>query len=142
MELRQVTPRYFVSPQISVEDVSTLAEAGITHVICNRPDTEVPVSHQAEAIGAAAKSAGLAFTLNPLTHDTMTPDRQAKQRGALENTDGKVLAYCASGTRSTVVWCLGYAADMGADAVLQSATGAGYDLAALRPRLETTSESS
>lgn len=138
MELRQVTPRYFVSAQISAEDVPTLAAAGFTHVICNRPDSEVPMSHQAEAIGEAARAAGLAFVINPLTHDTMTAERQATQRSTLDNAEGKVLAYCASGTRSTVVWCLGHAADLGADAVLQAASLAGYDLAALRPRLEAT----
>ncbi|WP_372885268.1 TIGR01244 family sulfur transferase [Shimia sp.] len=139
MELRQVTPRYFVSPQISAADVPTLAEAGFTHVICNRPDAEVPPTHQAEAIGAAVRAAGLAFVVNPLTHDTMTAERQAEQRRALDLEDSKVLAYCASGTRSTVIWCLGHAADLGAETVLQAAAAAGYDLAALRPRLDAVS---
>lgn len=136
MELRQVTPRYYVSPQIAAQDVQSLAEAGFTHVICNRPDNEVPLSHQADAIGAAVKNAGLAFTDNPLTHSTMTPDRQGLQRQALESTEGKVLAYCASGTRSTVVWCLAHAENLGTDGVLSAAAEAGYDLAGLRPVLE------
>ena len=136
MELRQVTPRYFVSPQIAVEDVQTLAQGGFTHVICNRPDAEVPPSHQADAIGAAVEAAGMTFVVNPLTHDTMTPDRIALQRATLEGTTGNVLAYCASGTRSTVAWSLGHAADLGADTVLAAAAEAGYDLGALRPRLE------
>ena len=80
MELRQVTPRYFVSPQISPEDVATLKDAGFTHVICNRPDEEIPASHHADVIGAAAEAAGLIFVVNPLTHQTMTPDRMALQR--------------------------------------------------------------
>ena len=136
MLLRQVTPRYFVSPQISPEDAATLADAGFIHVICNRPDPEVPPSHQAAAIGAAVEAAGLTFVVNPLTHDTMTPDRAALQRDTLETSEGKVLAYCASGTRSTVVWTLGHVTDLGTDGVLQAAAEAGYDLSALRPRLE------
>ena len=136
MQLRQVTPRYFVSPQISVEDVPALAEAGFSHVICNRPDTEVPASHQAAAIGAAVEAAGMTFVVNPLTHGTMTPDRTGLQRDTLETAEGKVLAYCASGTRSTVAWTLAHAGDLGAEGVLKSAAEAGYDLAALRPRLQ------
>lgn len=136
MQLRQVTPRYFVSPQISAEDVPALAEAGFTHVICNRPDVEVPPSHQAAAIGAAVEAAGMTFLVNPLTHDTMTPDRTTLQRETLETAEGKVLAYCASGTRSTVAWTLSHAGDLGADGVLQAAAEAGYDLGALRPRLQ------
>ena len=136
MQLRQVTPRYFVSPQISAEDVPALAEAGFTHVICNRPDVEVPPSHQAAAIGAAVEAAGMTFLVNPLTHDTMTPDRTTLQRETLEAAEGKVLAYCASGTRSTVAWTLAHAGDLGTDNVLQAAAEAGYDLGALRPRLQ------
>lgn len=142
MQLRQVTPRYFVSPQISAEDVAGLAEAGFTHVICNRPDSEVPPSHQASAIGAAVQAAGLEFVVNPLTHDTMTPDRMGLQKDTLEAAGGKVLAYCASGTRSTVAWSLGHAAELGVDSVLSSAAAAGYDLAGLRPTLQALTSTS
>lgn len=136
MQIRQITPRYFVSPQISAEDVATLVKAGFSHVICNRPDVEVPASHQADAIKAAVEVAGLEFVINPLTHDTMTPDRLDLQRATLEAASGKVLAYCASGTRSTVAWSLGHAPDLGVDSVLAAATKAGYDLTGLRPTLQ------
>lgn len=136
MQLRQVTPRYFVSPQISPEDLAGLVEAGFSHVICNRPDAEVPASHQADAVAAAAKAAGVEFVVNPLTHDTMTPDRLSLQRDTLEAANGKVLAYCASGTRSTVAWSLAHATDMATDEILNAATAAGYDLAGLRPTLD------
>ena len=55
MDIRQITPRYSVSPQISVEDVPAIKAAGITTVICNRPDAEVPPSHQAEALRKAVE---------------------------------------------------------------------------------------
>lgn len=136
MELRQITPRYFVSPQIAAEDVPALKQAGFTLVICNRPDVEVPRSHQAAAIGAAVQAAGLDFIIRPLTHDTMTSENLSAQRAALEASEGKVLAYCASGTRSTVAWSLGHADSLSADEILESAAKGGYDLQALRPRLE------
>jgi uncharacterized protein (TIGR01244 family) len=136
MELRQITPRYFVSPQIAVEDVPALSEAGITLVICNRPDAEIPPSHQADAIGAAVKAAGIDFLVLPLTHDTMTPENLSTQRAALETCDGKVLAYCASGTRSTVAWSLGQADTLPVDDILGAARNGGYELEQLRPRLE------
>ena len=68
MDPRTLTPRYSVSPQISVEDIPAIAEAGFTAVICNRPDSEVPPSHQADAIGAAVRAAGLDFDVLPSTH--------------------------------------------------------------------------
>lgn len=136
MDIREITPRYSVSPQISVEDIPAIVAAGFTCVICNRPDVEIPPSHHAEVIGIAAKDAGLDFVINPLTHDAMTQDRMSLQRETLEGSAGKVLAYCASGTRSTVAWMLGHAADISADDLLDAAARGGYQLEALRPQLE------
>lgn len=136
MDIREITPRYYVSPQIAAEDLSALKADGFTCVICNRPDEEIPASHHAVKLEQAAKEAGLAFVINPLTHDTMTDDRLALQRASLEGAEGKVLAYCASGTRSTVAWVLGHADCMDADTLLQSAAQGGYHLDALRGRLE------
>jgi uncharacterized protein (TIGR01244 family) len=136
MDARSITPRYFVSPQISAEDVPAIAEAGFTRVICNRPDAEVPPSHQAEAIRAAVEAAGLEFRELPLTHQTMTPENVALQRDLAESCEGPVLAYCASGTRCSVVWALGHAGELGADSVLSQTSAAGYQLDGLRPALE------
>jgi len=140
MDMRQVTERYFVSPQISAEDVAAAKAAGITAIICNRPDAEVPPSHQAEAIAAAAAEAGLAFHALPLTHQTMTPENIARQQELAAGADGMVLAYCASGTRSTVVWALGQAGAQPVDDILRSAAAAGYDLAGLRPTLDALAQ--
>lgn len=109
MDLRELTPRYFVSPQISAEDVPAIVAAGITTVLCNRPDTEVSPSFQAATVRAAVEKAGLQFEELPLTHQTMTPENVARQRQVIEQAGGPVLAYCASGTRSSVVWALGQA---------------------------------
>lgn len=136
MDPRCITPRYFVSPQIAAEDLQALAEAGFKAVICNRPDAEVPPSHQADAIRIAAEAAGLRFESLPLTHQTMTAENIAKQRELAEICEGPVLAYCASGTRCSVVWALGQASDMTPDAILSKTAAAGYQLDNLRPTLE------
>lgn len=140
MDIRALTPHYSVSPQISVEDIPAIAEAGIALVICNRPDTEVPLSHQADAIGAAARAAGLRFETLPLTHQTMTPENVARQRELIDSTEGPVLAYCASGTRCSVVWALGQAKTQSADDILARTAAAGYQLDGLRPTLELFSQ--
>ena len=134
MDMRQITPTYSVSPQISPQDAQAIKDAGFVRVICNRPDSEVPPSHQAEAVGAAMKAVGLEFEVLPLTHQTMTPDNVARQ-AELAATDGPVLAYCASGTRCTVVWALSQATLQSPDAIIDAAAQAGYDLAGMRPTL-------
>ncbi len=140
MELRPLSPRYSVSPQISVEDIPALVEAGIALVICNRPDQEVPDSHKAEVIGAAARAAGLRFEVLALTHQTMTPENVARQRALIDAARGPVLAYCASGTRCSVVWALGQVKNRPVDDILASTTAAGYALDGLRPTLEQLSQ--
>ena len=134
--MRQITATYFVSPQIEVDDLPTIAAAGIKTVICNRPDEEVPPSHQAAALKAAVEAAGLKFVLMPVTHTTMTSDLVAAQHAAIADNEGPVLAYCASGTRSSIVWALGVVGEMSVDDILAATQAAGYDLGGMRPTLE------
>ncbi|TCS67211.1 TIGR01244 family sulfur transferase [Primorskyibacter sedentarius] len=142
MDIRQITPRYHVSPQISAEDAQALADAGIARVICNRPDAEVPPSHQAQAIEAAIRAAGMDFAVLPLTHQTMTPENIAAQAELVESAGGPVLAYCASGTRCSVIWALGQAGKLPVDEILATTQRAGYALDGLRPTLEALSAQS
>ncbi|GGX55313.1 TIGR01244 family protein [Tateyamaria omphalii] len=136
MDIRQITPTYFVAPQLDPADLPDIAAAGIKTVICNRPDGEVPPALQADAIEAATLAAGLAFHRLPLTHQTMNAENVAQHMALTEDTQTPVLAYCASGTRSTVVWCLGQAGRVPTDDILRTARDGGYDLDGLRPTLD------
>ena len=138
MDIRQITDTYYVSPQISADDAAEIAAAGFTRVICNRPDEENPPSHQSETISAAMQAAGLEFEFLPLTHKTMTPDNIARQQELSAIGDGKVLAYCASGTRCSVAWALSQAGKMPAVEILATTARAGYALDALAPRLDVS----
>lgn len=136
MDIREITPRYSVSPQIDPMDLAAIKAAGFTKVICNRPDVENPPSHQSEAMAKAAEAAGIDFFVLPLTHQTMTPENIAAQMQAVESAEGPVLAYCASGTRCSVIWSLGQMGKMPVDEILTTTMRAGYDLSGLRTRLE------
>lgn len=136
MDIRPLTPRHAVSPQITPEDLPAIKAAGFATVICNRPDAENPPGLQAEAMRAAASAAGLEFHVLELTHQTMTPDNIARQRDLIDNAPGPVLAYCASGTRCSVAWSLGQAGRMPVDDILHATAQAGYQLEQLRPALE------
>ncbi|MCR9067242.1 MAG: TIGR01244 family sulfur transferase [Rhodobacteraceae bacterium] len=135
MDLRPVTDDYIAAPQLDPGDFAALAQQGVTTVIDNRPDTEVPPSHQAAAMQAAAEAAGLTFVYNPVVHTALTEAHIEEQADAIAASDGKVVAYCASGTRSTIVWALGAAGEMDPDDIIARAKGAGYDLAHLAPEL-------
>ena len=136
MDIRTLTPRYSVTPQIEPSEVAAIAEAGFAAIICNRPDSENPAPLQASALEDAAKAAGLAFHVLPLTHQTMTAENVAKQAALLEESSGPVLAYCASGTRCSVIWALSQAGTLPTDEILNTTARAGYTLDQLRPQLE------
>lgn len=140
MDIREITPEFSVAPQISPDEMPDLVAAGFRRVLCNRPDAEVPLSHQAATMEAAAKEAGLEFFSCPLTHLTMTPDVIAQNHELIAGCDGPVLAYCASGTRSTIAWALAAVKHTPVDEVVSAARSAGYELGNLRPTLEAAAK--
>lgn len=137
MDIRQITEKFFAAPQISPQDMPALAAEGFLRVLCNRPDAEVPPSHQSAAMEMAATDAGLEFFVVPLTHQSMTPDIIAQNKAIIEGCEGKVLAYCASGTRTTIAWALGSAGELDADDIISAARSGGYELEGMRPALQT-----
>lgn len=141
MDIRSLTDRYAVSPQIGPEDMEAIAAAGFRTVICNRPDAEVPPSHHAAAMGEAAAAAGLAFVDNPFDHRAFSPDLVTRQGEAIETGGDKVLAYCASGNRSTILWAMDRArrGEGSAEDLVGIAARAGYDLRGLLPQLAALS---
>lgn len=136
MDLRPLVDGYTVAPQLEPGDMAALAEQGITTVICNRPDAEVPPPLQAAAIQAAAEAAGLTFVYNPIVGGAMTEDNVEEQAEAIAASEGPVVAYCASGNRSSQAWAFGVAGEIDIDTIVAAGDRYGYPLAALRPHLE------
>lgn len=101
MQYRQITEDYAVSPQISVDDVKLIKEAGFKSVICNRPDGEDAGQPGADEIRQAVEAAGLVFRWVPVISGQMTPQDVEQQAAALDELPAPVFAYCRSGTRCT-----------------------------------------
>lgn len=136
MEIRHLTDTYAVSPQIEPEDMAAIAAAGFAVVIDNRPDAEIPPEWQAGAMQAAAAAAGLAFVVNPVIGGALTMGNVQAQGEAIAATPGPVLAYCASGNRSSVVWALSQAGTRPVDELIGLPARHGYQLDHLRPQIE------
>ncbi len=137
MDLRAITDSYSVAPQLEPADMATLAASGVTTVICNRPDGENPPPLQAAEMQAAAEAAGLAFVFNPVVGGQLTMDNVDEQRDAIDGAEGPVVAYCASGNRSTVVWALGMAGSLPTDEIIARGEKWGYQLQWLRAQIDT-----
>ncbi|MDG1935797.1 MAG: TIGR01244 family sulfur transferase [Paracoccaceae bacterium] len=135
MNRERLTDSYFVAPQIEVEDIKKIADAGFVKIICNRPDEEVPSDLHSHVMKMAADAVGIEFEILPLTHFTMNPENITKQFEMVAQANGPVLAYCASGTRCTIIWALSEAGKTEADDIIRTAMKAGYDIEAMRPAL-------
>ena len=141
MDIRQLTDDYAVSPQISPEDVAAIRDAGFTTVIDNRPDGEIPPELQTEALRRAVEAVGLAFVVNPVIGGAITMDNVTAQGAAVAASTGPVLAYCASGNRSSIVWALSEAGKRPTDELILLTQRWGYNLEPLRPQIEALAAS-
>ena len=131
MELKRINDDISVSPQISLDDMPAVKAAGFTTVINNRPDGESPDQPSSDTMKAAAEAAGLAYHFIPLGRDGVSPKMVEETEAALEGSDGPVLAFCRSGTRSTTLWALSQAGKMPAQEIVSAAAHAGYDMSHL-----------
>ncbi len=137
MDIRPLTPDYAVSPQIEPGDIAAIKSAGFTSVIDNRPDGEVPPHLHTNAMRAAVEAAGLTFVANPVIGGQLTLQNVEAQAAAIAEAAGPVLAYCASGNRSSVVWALANAGQMPTDDLIGLPARHGYALESLRPQIES-----
>ncbi len=138
---RQLTDTLYVAPQISVDQVATAKALGVTMIINNRPDDEEPGQVNGAAIEAAAAAAGIGYAAVPVSHGGFAPWQLDGMASAIEQAgEGKILAYCRSGTRSTLLWALtrARAGDDG-DVLAAQAEAAGYDLSPVRQIMDTLS---
>lgn len=136
LDIRALTPAYAVSPQISVEDLPAIKAAGYTTLINNRPDGEIPANLHTATMRAAAEALGLTFVVNPVIGGGLTMDNVTAQGAAIAAAKGPVLAYCASGNRSSVVWALSQAGKMPTNDLISIPARFGYQLDHLRPQIE------
>ncbi len=134
---RSVTNDLMVSPQIGLDAVAEAKALGVTLIINNRPEGESEDQVPGADIEAAAQAAGLKYVAIPITHSGFSQPQVEAMVAALQGTEGKVLAYCRSGTRSTLLWALAESAQGGdPDSLTNMAAKAGYDVSPVRPLMD------
>ena len=136
LDIKKINDRVSVAGQIQPEDVQAIKQAGFVSIINNRPDGESPDQPSSAQIAEAARTAGLAYYDIPMGREGVTADMVAATQKVLEESDGPVFAFCRSGTRSTTLWALSQAGKDNADAIIDSAAQAGYDMSHLAAHLD------
>ncbi|MDO4878553.1 MAG: TIGR01244 family sulfur transferase [Neisseria sp.] len=127
----------YVAPQLTRADVAGLAALGIGAVICNRPDGEEDGQPTFAQVSLWLKEAGISECRHqPVTARSIGGRDVAEFESLLALSDRPVLAFCRTGTRSSLLWAFARIRQ-GRDAagVLAAAKAAGVDLSDFAPRL-------
>ncbi len=127
----------FVAGQIDSDDLHAAAAQGIKLIINNRPDNEDAGQPEGKELERLTKAMGMRYKAIPVTHAGFSQLQIDEMVIALSRAEGPVLAFCRSGTRSTLLWALAQAKLSVAPAELEAkAAAAGYDLAPIRAMLD------
>ncbi len=126
---RQIDEHTLVSGQIAPEQVDELKRHGVTMIVNNRPDDEDQGQPPSAAIEDAARAAGIDYRHIPIARGMGPSDVEAMGEAMRECGEGKMLAFCRSGTRSTYAWAIARSRD-GAptEEIERCAANAGVDL--------------
>lgn len=126
----------WVAGQIAPEEVAGLARQGVTTIVNNRPDGEEMGQPSGTEIGEAAREAGIGYLHLPIAGG-FSADQVDAMAVATEQP-GRMLAFCKSGTRSTLLWALARARTGDDPQELAArALAAGYDLTPIARYLQS-----
>ncbi|MCK0150078.1 bifunctional protein tyrosine phosphatase family protein/NAD(P)/FAD-dependent oxidoreductase [Marivita sp. S6314] len=135
MDLKKITTKFAVSPQITPGDLPALKIAGYRAIICNRPDGEGADQPVFEEIEAAAKAVGIEVRYVPV-QSGMVKDADVEAFGAaLAELQRPVLAYCRTGTRSATLWSFHESKKRPMPEILAATKAAGFDMNGVARRI-------
>ena len=137
-----LAPDFAVHAQLEPEDLAQVAAMGFKTVINNRPDGEAAGQPRSADLARAAAAQGLNYVEIPVAFPELTDAQLAEMADAMQG-EAPTLAFCRTGTRSTILRTIVLArAGAPLDELLQTALEQGYDLrpqAALIQRLSQSS---
>lgn len=133
-QLKTIVPgRFAVCGQPRPEQIADLAQQGYKTLIGNRPDREGADQPNAAQIESAAQQAGMDYIYMPVSLDSICrADVQAFHQ-ALTSKPEPIVAHCASGRRSFVLWAASQVLFEGAsvDDMAQKGQALGIDASSL-----------
>ncbi|WP_189371312.1 bifunctional protein tyrosine phosphatase family protein/NAD(P)/FAD-dependent oxidoreductase [Tateyamaria omphalii] len=135
MDIRKITDKTSVSPQITAQDIAAIKDAGFRAIICNRPDGEGADQPSFEEIEVAANAAGIKARYVPVQTGLVKDEDVTGFGAALDDLPRPVLAYCRTGTRSATLWSFYESAKRPMSDILAATKTAGYDMNGVARRI-------
>ena len=138
MSISKLADNLYISPQLTPIDITEAQKLGIQSVICNRPDNEEAEQLLFSNIQTWLNAAGITHSHHqPVVTPTITLEDVQHFQKLFANSPKPVLAYCRTGTRSTLLWAY-YQVQNGVplEQVVTAAQQAGIHLDNFLPRLQ------
>ena len=127
--IRQLDDITMVSGQLTPDQIADLKAHGVTLLVNNRPDNEDAGQPLSADMEAAARAAGMEYRHIPIRYGIGPSDVEAMRDAMHAAGEGKLLAFCRSGNRSTLAWAVARAEDGAEPGELhQAAEAAGFNL--------------
>lgn len=104
LTITKLDEKLSVAGQISIDDLSGIAESGYKSIICNRPDYEGGSTQpNSEDLESFAKSLGIVFVYLPVRVGSISAEHGEKFKELVATLPGPTLAFCGSGARATAL---------------------------------------
>ncbi len=121
---------------MQAKDIAQLKQEKFECVLCNRPDNEEQDQPSVEMIKSECLANGIEFLHLPISPGDFNLEVIMETEKVLK-TAKKTLAYCRTGTRSTMLWAFAKTKDLEVDEVLKITDHSGYNFQHLKELLET-----
>jgi uncharacterized protein (TIGR01244 family) len=102
-QITRHTPDFATAAQVKVEDIEEIAALGFKTLINNRPDGESPDQPSSAQLEDAAQKFGLHYIYQPIVRSQVAAEA-ATFASHMAVAPKPVLAFCRSGTRSTMLF--------------------------------------
>ncbi len=135
LQFHKLSDDISVCMQVFPKQLDFITGAGFKTIINNRPDMEKPGQPFAGDIEKLAQAVGLSYAHIPMQPGQLSRDLIDATVKAFDELPKPILAHCASGLRSAMLWCFANVKDMGVDGVISAAANAGMDVEKIRPAL-------
>ncbi|MDD7910936.1 MULTISPECIES: bifunctional protein tyrosine phosphatase family protein/NAD(P)/FAD-dependent oxidoreductase [Pseudovibrio] len=135
MDVKTISAKLSVSPQITASDVQKIADLGFRSIICNRPDGEGADQPVFDEIANVARALGLEVRYQPVVSGKVMDEDAVAFGKIMREVPKPAFAYCRTGTRCATLWSLSQAENMSVADILAATKSAGYDMAGVVRRI-------
>ena len=104
MNIAKLSEQFFVTGQITAENLGEIAAQGLKSVVNNRPDSESPDQPKSDDLGRVAAGLGLSYVYLPVISGCITQQDVDEFNRVCDELQGPILMFCRSGARCTMLW--------------------------------------